>query len=101
MSTRKPRKQYTPEFKLEIAKLMVDESYTIQQASEASGAGITAVKRWKQQYLSELTGKPLAQMQAITPEQREIQRLNQRIKQLETEREILKKASAFFAKEMR
>lgn len=95
------RKQFTPEFKVEIAKLMVDENHTLQQACEASGAGITAVKRWKQQYLSELAGKPLAQMQAITPEQREIQRLNQRIKQLETEREILKKASAFFAKEMR
>jgi len=36
----------------------------------------------------------------LTPEQREIQQLKQRIKQLETEKEILKKASAFFAKEM-
>lgn len=30
-------KQFTPEFKTEIAKLMVDQSYTPQQACEASG----------------------------------------------------------------
>jgi len=38
---------------------------------------------------------------AITSEQIEIQQLKQRVKQLEVEREILKKASAFFAQEMR
>jgi transposase len=95
------RKQFTPEFKTEIAKLMVEQNYTIQQACEASGAGVTAVRRWQAQYLAEKQGKPLANMQAITPEQMEIQLLKQRVKQLETEKEILKKASAFFAQEMR
>ncbi len=107
------RKTFTPAFKLEIAKLMVDENYlcplgyTIKQACEASGAGETAVKRWRQQYLAELAGKPLPNAQALTPEQQEIQQLKQRIRQLETEKDILKKASAFyapegiFAKEMR
>jgi transposase len=95
------RKQFTPEFKTEIAKLMVDQHYTIQQACEASGVGESAVRRWKAQYLAEKQGKPLANTQAITPEQIEIQQLKQRVKQLEAEREILKKASAFFAQEMR
>ena len=93
--------KFTPAFKLEIAKLMVDENYSIKQACEASGAGETAVKRWKQQYLAELAGKPLPNAQALTPEQREIQQLKQRIRQLEAEKDILKKASAFFAQEMR
>jgi len=95
------QKTFTPAFKLEIAKLMVDENYSIKQACEAAGAGGTAVKRWKQQYLAELAGKPLPNAQALTPEQREIQQLKQRIKPLETEQDILKKASAFFAREMR
>jgi transposase len=95
------RKQFTPEFKAEIAKLMVDQNYTIQQACEASGASETAVRQWRTQYLAEKQGKPLPNTQAITPEQREIQQLKQRVKQLEAEREILKKASAFFAQEMR
>ncbi len=94
------QKHFSPAFKLEIAKLMVEEQYSIKQACEASGAGETAVKRWKQQYLAEKAGNPLPNKPALTEEQREIQQLKQRIKQLETEREILKKASAFFAKEM-
>jgi transposase len=95
------RKQFTPEFKTEIAKLMVDQNYTIQQACEASGAGDSAVRRWRNQYISEKQGQPLANTKAITPEQIEIQQLKQRVRQLEAEREILKKASAFFAQEMR
>ncbi len=95
------RKQYTPAFKLEIAKLMVEQDYTLAQACEVAGAGPTAVKRWRQQYLAEHAGKPLPKMRAFTPEMQEIQQLKQRIKQLETEKEILKKASVFFAREMR
>lgn len=95
------RKHYPPAFKLEIAKLMVEQDYTLQQACEVAGAGPTAVKRWRQQYLAEQAGTPLPHMRALTPEQQEIQKLKQRIKQLETEKDILKKASAFFAREMR
>ena len=94
------RKHFSPAFKLEIAKLMVDEKYSIKQACEAAGAGETSVKRWKEQYLAEKAGTACANKPALTEEHREIQQLKQRIKQLETEREILKKASAFFAKEM-
>ena len=101
--------KYTPAFKLEIAKLMVHEGYSTRQACEASGAGPAGVKRWKKQYQAELAGTPPPAGQALTPEQREIQQLKQHIKQLETERDILKKASAFpsavlrtgFAREMR
>jgi transposase len=95
------RNQFTPEFKTEIAKLMVDQNYTLQQACEAAGACETAVRRWRTQYLSEKQGKVLVNTQPITPEQIEIQQLKQRIRQLETEREILKNASAFFAQEMK
>lgn len=48
---------------------MVVQSYTPQQACEASGAGETAVRRWRARYLSEKEGKILANTQAITPEQ--------------------------------
>ncbi len=59
------RKHYTPEFKLEIAKLMVEQNYTLKQACEAAGAGATAVKRWRQQYVAEQSGKPLATRRAL------------------------------------
>jgi transposase len=91
----------TPAFKLEIAKLMVDGLYSVQQACEASGAGPAAVKRRKRQYLAELAGKPLPGTQALTPEQREIQPLKQRIRQLEAAQEPQKKPAPSWHKEMR
>ena len=39
------RKHCTPEFKLEITKLMVEQDYTLQQACEVVRAGVTAMKR--------------------------------------------------------
>ena len=102
------RKQFTPEFKIEIAKLMVDQNHTLQEACKAANAGESAVRRWRAQYLAEKQGDLLPNTQPITPEQIEIQQLKQRIKQLEIEKDILmptkgalEKASAFFAQEMK
>lgn len=72
---------------------MVDGLYSVQQACEASGAGLTAVKRWKRQYLAELAGKPLPNAQALTPEQREIQQLKQRIRHSRVAANILNRES--------
>jgi len=74
---------------------MVDENHTIKQACEASDAGETAVKRWRQQYLAELAGKPLPNAQPLIPGQREIQYTKQCIRQLGTEKDILKKPAPF------
>jgi transposase len=83
------RKISTPAFKLEIAELKVDENYTTKQACEAPGAGETAVKRWRRQYLAERAGAPSPNARAPTPEQREMQQLKRRIRRLETEKDIL------------
>ena len=57
--TRKSKVTLSAQQKLEYAKLMVEEGYTNKQIEEMSGAGKSAVSRWKQQYLSELDGKSL------------------------------------------
>jgi transposase len=56
---RKPRTTFTIEQKLDYAKLMVNENYINKQIMEISGAGPTAVTRWKKQYLAELNGQTL------------------------------------------
>ena len=53
---RKPRVTFTTEQRLEYAKLKVNEGYTNRQVREISGAGETAVLRWKKQYLQEING---------------------------------------------
>ncbi|MCK5819226.1 MAG: IS3 family transposase, partial [Psychromonas sp.] len=54
---RKERASFTPDQKLKYAKLITEEGYTSKQIMEISGAGQTAVSRWKKQYLSEQIGK--------------------------------------------
>jgi transposase len=52
---RKIRKEFTPDQRLEYAKLMVGDQYTNQQVMDLSGAGATAVSRWKSQFFCRAT----------------------------------------------
>jgi transposase len=79
---------------------MVDQNYSIVQVCAASGSGSSAARRWKHRYLAELAGQTLPHIWAITPEKREIVPLKQRIRDFELDKEILKKASALFAREL-
>jgi transposase len=96
---RKARTIFTVEQKLDYAKLMVNEGYTNQQIREISGAGTTAVSRWKKQYLEELSGKTPDGKKALTPEQQEIQSLKKQLWRAKRDNEILKKAAAIFIRE--
>lgn len=90
--TRK-RRTFTPEFKQEAAKLVLDQGYTIGQASKSLGVGETPLRRWVQQLTQEREGIT-PKGKALTPEQRRIQELEARCKRLEQEKDILKKATA-------
>ncbi|MCK5818904.1 MAG: hypothetical protein KAH18_06545 [Psychromonas sp.] len=48
---RKERTKFTPDQKLEYAKLITEEGYTSKQIMEISGAGQTAVSRWKKKFI--------------------------------------------------
>jgi len=86
----------TKEQKLEFAKLMIDDGYSILQIMEISGACKSAVSRWKQQYVNELNGKTPDNKVAITPEHQRIQELEKQLKRAQRDNDILKKAAAFF-----
>lgn len=94
--TRKTKVTVSAKQKLEYAKLMVDEGYSNRQVEEISGAGKSAVSRWKQQYIAELQGKTPSNSKALTPEQRRIQELEAQLKRAQRDNDILKKAAAFF-----
>ncbi len=97
---RKPRITFTVEQRLEYAKLMVNEGYSNRQVRQISGAGETAVSRWKKQYLQELNGiEPVAGKKALTPENQRIQELEKQLWRAQRDNEILKKATAFFVRE--
>jgi len=92
---------FTPEFKRECAELVLDHGYSIAQACEAKEVGRTAMRRWVKQLQTERRGgllppaRPtLAPVTPLTPEQQYIRELEERVKRLERDKDILKKATA-------
>ena len=91
--TRKRRPNFSPESKLESAKLVVDQNYSVRQAAEAVNVSSTSMDKWARQLRAERNGTSLMP-NALIPDQRKIQELEKRIKRIETEKEILQKATA-------
>ena len=98
MNQRRKRPNYTKEFKQDAIKLVIEQGYSCPETGRRLGIPTSNVSRWvrlhrqDQQELSD-GGVTRREMEV------EIRRLKKENKRLEMEREILKKAAAFFAKE--
>ena len=96
--TEKKRRQYTTEFKKEAVGLVTNQGYTAAEAARNLGIQIGILNRWRREELK-------APQNAFpgsghrTPEVEELERLREENRRLKMEREILKKAAVFFAKE--
>jgi transposase len=91
--TKNTRRTFTPEFRHEAALLVINQQYSIREAASAMSVGKSTMDKWVRQLKSEQNGTVI-QPNAISPDQREIQMLKKRIKRIELEKEILKKATA-------
>lgn len=90
---KRQRRTFTPEFKLEAASLVIDKGYSYPEACRSLDIGESALRRWVDQLKNERNGvTPNAT--ALTPEQQKIQELEAKVKRLEDEKRILKKATA-------
>jgi transposase len=98
MATRK-RKTFDPSLKLEVVR-MIKEGQSVQNVSESMSIGQTAIRRWLTQYGAEQSGQP-GIGKPLTAEQQRIRQLELENQQLRQDVTILKKASAFFAREMK
>ena len=87
------KRTFSAEFKLESAQLVVEQGYSPSEAAKAMNVGLSTIGKWVRQLREERLGV-VKQPNAITPEQRKIQELERRIKRIELEKEILKKATA-------
>ncbi|MBU0675540.1 MAG: transposase [Proteobacteria bacterium] len=86
------KKYYSREFKEEAVKLVTEQGYRISEAANSLGVSESAIRKWKGQLDPNSNNVDCNQ-------HAEIQRLKKEVKRLRMEREILKKAAAFFAKE--
>ena len=96
--TRK-RKTFDPSLKLEVVRMIKEQGLSIQNVSESMSIGQTAIRRWLAQYSAEQNGQP-GIGKPLTAEQQRIRQLEMENQQLRQDVTILKKASAFFAREM-
>jgi transposase len=96
MGQKRSYQQYPQEFKDEAVALVNQQGYSVPEAAKSLGIATNMLYRWKDKIEQSRQGKALPE-----DERSELQRLRKENKQLRMEKEILKKASAFFAKEMK
>src|SRR3954454_10385420 len=92
------RRSYTREFKVEAVKLVTEKGYSVAEAARSLDIGETLLRSWKQAFEAE--GAQAFPGHGNRPAlEEELHRLRAENKRLQMERDILKKATAFFAKE--
>lgn len=89
------RRKFTDEFKEGAVKLVTDQGYKISEAARNLGLHSTQLRRWVKAKSSDATPSTTSMVQ-LQAELKQLKRENERLRM---EREILKKAAAFFAKE--
>ena len=94
---KKRRRKFSKEFKEEAVKLILEEGYAISEAARNLGIHANLLGRWKRDY--EGGGEEGFSPESSVALKAELNRLRKENKRLKMEREILKKAAAFFAKE--
>ena len=100
MSQKRTRQTYTQEFKNDAVKLVIEQGYSTIEVGRRLGISQTNVSRWVLEYRRE--NEPSINGGATRSElENEVKRLHKENQRLRMEREILKKAAAFFANELK
>ena len=92
------RRTFTREFKLEAVKLIRERGVSYVEAAEELGVHQSQLRSWMKAFAEDPQQAFPGQGQ-MKPEQLEIARLKREVAKLKAERDILKKAAAYFAKE--
>ena len=94
------RPKFTLEFKQDAAKLVIEKGYNHQQAADSLGVSLSAIGRWVRAERGPVLESGKKNSLINLTDQTELIRLRQENEKLRMEREILKKAAVFFAKEV-
>ncbi len=94
------RRVFDAHFKLQVVQMVREQGLTVGQVCRDMGLGESAVRRWLAQVGAEQTGQP-GIGKPLTAEQQRIRQLEAENRQLRQDNDLLKKASAFFARELK
>ena len=92
------RRKFTREFKLEAVRLIKERGVSVAQASRDLGVHGTVLRSWVKDFVAD-PSQAFPGHGQVKPEQAEIARLKREVAKLKAERDILKKAAAYFARE--
>jgi transposase len=97
MTTKNPvRRTYTEAFKGEAVALITEQGYKLSEAARSVDVNANLLSKWRDRFAEESAGTRLT-----GDERDELKQLRKEVRLLKMEKEILKKASQYFAKEMR
>src|SRR5258708_38163850 len=94
--TKRRRRSYSDEFQAGAVRLVLDEGRRVAAAARDLDVTESALRAWVEQARADRTG---GETGVTTPEREELARLRKENRILLEERDILKKATAFFAKQ--
>jgi transposase len=97
---KRKRRTFDTSFKLQVAQMVHEQGLSISQVCRDLDLVESAVRRWVEQVGAEKTGRP-GVGKPLTTEQQRIRQLETENRQLRQDNDLLKKASAFFARELR
>lgn len=86
-------KRYTDEFKIEAVKQVTERGHAVSDVAQRLGITTHSLYAWKMKF-----GRPEVVQQVELNQNAEIRRLKAELKRMTEERDILKKAAAYFAK---
>lgn len=100
MKEKRERREFDSQFKLQVVRMIREQNLSVGQVCKDLDLVESAVRRWLTQYDEETAGRP-GIGKPLTAEQQRIRQLEAQVRQLQSDNELLKKASAFFAREMK
>ncbi len=92
------RRKFTREFKIEAVRLIKERDVSAVQAARDLDVHVNVLRKWVKEFSSD-PKQAFPGNGQVKPEQVEIDRLRREVARLKAERDILKKAAAFFARE--
>ena len=96
--TKRIRRKYDREFKIEAVKLVTERGTSIAEAARNLGIHENLLRTWKNKYLED-TADSFPGKGHLKPQDEQLRRLRKKLADVEEERDILKKALAIFSKE--
>ena len=93
----KQRKRFDRQFKIDAVSLAVNGGRTVVEVARDLGVDANTLYRWKREFTTEEQGA-FPGKGRLSPQEEELRRLRRELEQAKEDREILKKALAFFSK---